>query len=338
MNIPVGRMTVVFALFWSAIVLVFDGQFALTAFRQLRANSYTVAEGTVISSTVITSEDSDGPVYRPEVRYRYQVGERELVGDRLSYENLFASGADSANEAVAAFPAGAAIRVYFNPADPTDALLRPGLSARQLFLALFLTPFNAVMLFLWAAVAKWLWLKRTRPPAGGLRIESGLRGTSVRLGGMPALGAGLAAVAGVSFASIFVVGFASLGFRPSFPTITGVWILVLGGGLVATLWQAARNRSDRQRLLIDEVSGNVDLPPTHGRAQRVQIPASALTAVQLSRELVTDSDGDTHAKFALALKAKDRASERLALWADETQTRGFATWLANKLRVPLGED
>jgi hypothetical protein len=338
MNIPVGGALVFFALFWSSIVLLFDGQIARTAFHQLRAGSYTVTDGTVVSSTVVTSEDSDGPVYRPEVSYRYRVGERELVGNRLNYEDLFASGADAATEAVASFPPGTTVRVYYNPADPSDSLLRPGLNARQLFLALFLTPFNAVMVFLWAVLAKGLWLKRARPLAGGLRIESGLRGTSIRLGGMPALGAGLATVAGLSFASIFIVGFASRGFNPAYPVIAGVWVLILGSGLAATLWQAARNRSDRQRLLLDETSGNVDLPAMHGRNARLAIPGTDLTAVQISRELVTDSEGSTQTKFALSLAAKGRAPERLALWQDETQTRGFATWFANKLRVPLVED
>lgn len=338
MNVPIGPMTVVFALFWSAITLSFDALIAHTAYRQLRAGSYTVTEGTVISSSVATSEDSDGPVYRPDVSYRYRAGERELVGNRLDYENLFASGADAATKAVASFPPGTAVRVYYNPSDPSDSLLRPGLNARQLFLALFMTPFNAVMIFLWAVVAKWLWLKRARPPAGGLHIETGLRGTSVRVGGIPALGAGLATVAGLSFASIFIIGFAAGGFNPAYPVISGVWIFILGSGLATALWQAARNRSDRERLLFDEASGNVDLPATHGRTARLAIQGTDLAAVQLSRELVTDSEGSTQTKFALSLAVKGRTPERFALWQDETQTRGFATWLANKLRVPLVED
>lgn len=337
MNFPVGGMLVFFALFWSAITLTFDGLIGYTAVRQLIAQGHTVTEGTILSSSVATSEDSDGTTYRPEVSFRYTVGERDLVGTRLSYDQSFASGGEWAHKTVAGFAPGTSVKVYYNPSDPADSILRPGLDGGLLFMALFMTPFNAVMLFLWSRLAQALWLKWRQPPAGGLRIDLGPRGASVRLDGLPALGAGLGTLAVLAFACTFLVGFTS-GFHPSKPVMTIVWVSILGCGATATLWQTARNASARCRLVLDEGNALIDLPPTHGRTQRLQLSTTNLTTLHLIKESSTDSDGDAHTKYALTLVAKGRAPERLTLWSDETKTRGFGTWLAAKLRIPFVEE
>ena len=61
--------------------------------------------------------------------------------------------------------------------DPAEALLRPGLAGSDLFLLLFMTPFNAVMLGFW-----WLGWNRLRrkwhkPIAGGVKLRIELRTT-----------------------------------------------------------------------------------------------------------------------------------------------------------------
>ncbi|MBK8475771.1 MAG: DUF3592 domain-containing protein [Opitutaceae bacterium] len=338
MNFPVGGMLVFFALFWSALTLVFDGLIGYTAVRQLVAQGHTVTEGTILSSSVATSEDSDGTTYRPEVSFRYTVGERELLGTRLSYDQSFASDGEWAHKTVAGLAPGTSVKVYYNPADPADSILRPGLDGGLLFMALFLTPFNAVMVFLWAALARAVHLKWFRPTAGGVRLEATARGTSVRLEGLPALGAGLAAVAATAFASVFIVGFGAGGFHPGSTAIIAAWGVVLGAGIVATFWQMLRNASDRGRLVFDETTGDVVLPPTHGRSAPLALSGTGLTAVHLSHEMTTDSEGSTQTKYILTLVAKGRAPERLTLWSDETKTRGFGTWLAAKLRVPFVEE
>ncbi len=230
--------------------------------------------------------------------------------------------------------AGTAVRVYYNPAKPADALLSPGIDSSQLFLALFLMPFNAVMAFLLAAFAQAARLKWFPPPAGGLRIEHGPRGASIRLDGWPALGAGLAAIALAAFVGIFAVAIFG-GFNPPLSVVSIVWIVVLAAGVATTLRQFARNRSDRARLLLDEGNAIIVLPALHGRTARLTLPFADLTALRFTRELTRDSEGSSQTKYALA--AKGRAPERLALWSSEPQTRGFATWLATKLRLPLVE-
>lgn len=338
MNLPVGGMLVFFALFWSAITLFFDGSIGRTAVRQLAAQSYTVTDGTVIASSVATSEDSDGDTtYRPEVTYRYRVGERELVGDHLSYNTMFTSGAKWARNTVAELAPNTPVRVYYNPADPTDSVLRPGLDGSLLFLALFMTPFNAVMFTLWAAIAKSIRLRFFRPPAGGIRINLNGRGSSIQLEGMPALGAGLATIAGLAFVGMFAIAFLAGGFHPSLTLMTSVWAVLLTCGVGATLWQSVRNRSDRARLLIDEGNAIIDLPPTRGRTERLRLAMADLTALHLSRESTTDSEGSVQNKYALAIQSHDRSPERIAMWSNETQTRGFGTWLAAKLGVELVE-
>ncbi len=94
MNFPVGGMLAFFALFWSAITLPFDGFLIRTAFLQLRALGYTVTDGTIVASSIARSDDGDRTTYRPDVSFRYRVGEQEFVGDRLAYGTMFTSGRD----------------------------------------------------------------------------------------------------------------------------------------------------------------------------------------------------------------------------------------------------
>ncbi len=336
MKTRIGASIIVFSLLWSAIIMFFDGQLVYAMYRQWRATAYAVTEGTVLSSTVEVSESDDSTTHRPIVRYRYHVNDQEFFGDRLTYGVFFSMGALYADAIVSRHPPGSSVPVYFNPADPADALLRPGIGASQLILALALAPFNAVTFYLWAVLAGRIRRRRTQPVAGGLRIETGFRGTSVHLGMTPALGAGMATVGALAIVGVIGAGFFG-GPEPRLAVVTGVWIAILAGGLVATVWQAARNRSDAERLLLSP-GGDVNLPPTFGRRQRLLLRGPDLAAVRLTRRLETDSDGDSHPKFAIALDAKQGSSEQLAFWSDEARARSFAAWLAERLHVPLIAD
>jgi len=78
----------------------------------------------------------DRRYYYPQIRYRYRVGMREYVSERISANSVFILGARDlsdfksdpaeARAVVARYPGGSTVRVFYDPDDPRDALLEPG--------------------------------------------------------------------------------------------------------------------------------------------------------------------------------------------------------------------
>ncbi len=75
--------------------------------------------------------DDGGPTYSPTIRYAYDVGGRMYTNARLAFGGVTNdSNPAVAQRAVARYPAGAIVQVYYNPANPQDAVLerRAGIS------------------------------------------------------------------------------------------------------------------------------------------------------------------------------------------------------------------
>jgi hypothetical protein len=86
--------------------------------------------GTVIDSDVQSSRDLDGDVsYRAAVTYCYTVEGRELVARRTCFgDHLELSWRTPAVRTVRRYPVGASVTVRYNPHDPEEAVLEPGLN------------------------------------------------------------------------------------------------------------------------------------------------------------------------------------------------------------------
>jgi hypothetical protein len=142
----------IFTLFWTGVVGMFDGHIGLNLYRSIRALRFAEAPGTVLASQVTTSHGSKGSTqYAVAIRYSFEVGGVARKGDRYRYGG-FDSTSDSrwANTVVQQNPLGAAVKVYYDPADPANAVLSRGISGGDLFILLFLTPFNLIMFGLWS--------------------------------------------------------------------------------------------------------------------------------------------------------------------------------------------
>lgn len=59
-----------------------------------------------------------------DVNYSYTVDGTEYTGERISYGVGGAHG--SSKKAHAKFPPGSTVKVYYNPSDPSEAVLEPG--------------------------------------------------------------------------------------------------------------------------------------------------------------------------------------------------------------------
>ena len=95
--------------------------------RALQSQTWPRAAGQVLASSVETSQSDGMTMYRAEVRYKYNIGNRELVGSRVFFGDQFkVSWSGPANELSAKYRPGAAIRVAYHPEDPSLAVLEPG--------------------------------------------------------------------------------------------------------------------------------------------------------------------------------------------------------------------
>ncbi len=91
--------------------------------------SWPSTPGRVIESRVVesSSTDSDGDTtttYRPYIKYEYQVVGATFTSDKLSIgPAVSTSNYRKSAEKVSRMPPGAAVNVFYNPDDPTDAVL-----------------------------------------------------------------------------------------------------------------------------------------------------------------------------------------------------------------------
>jgi hypothetical protein len=194
---------------WVPVTLAFDVIFGYGLFFQCRAWAFAEVPGAVTSSRL--AGESDAP--HLDVRYRYAVDGREFVGDRYCY-GMFGTNDGTWQRVQKGLPAGTAVPVYYNPADPGEATLTRGPQGMHLFLGNFLVPFNMVII---GVVASRL----------GRRREGSWQ-FAARWGCMSA-----ATVWGlVSFACIFAFGL-FVGFNP--PVWVGAipWVVGLTLGLAA---------------------------------------------------------------------------------------------------------
>jgi hypothetical protein len=98
------------------------------------AETWPTASGKVTSCEVVVEESSDregGTTtwYNPVVGYAYNVGGRELTGQRLRFGNYRSSSRKKADAMIAPYAVGSSPTVRYNPEKPEECVLetrKPG--------------------------------------------------------------------------------------------------------------------------------------------------------------------------------------------------------------------
>jgi hypothetical protein len=94
------------------------------------------------------SRDSDSDrlrtQYRVDVVYSYEIAGVRYTGDKFSASQFSANTEVLARRQAERYPAGSAIQVHYNPANPAEAIVNPG--GRALLLLLWLVPLAVVIL------------------------------------------------------------------------------------------------------------------------------------------------------------------------------------------------
>ena len=100
---------------------------------------WPVAQGSVISSTVVQHQDYDeddhrtSTSYEPQVQYRFSVGGQEFLGKKIAFgANRF--DMRRAQGMADQYPSGSAVNVHYNPDNPNEAVLQTKAAGGTVFM------------------------------------------------------------------------------------------------------------------------------------------------------------------------------------------------------------
>jgi hypothetical protein len=226
--------------------------------------------------------------------------------------------------------------VYYNPENPADAVLEPGIQGSDLLVLLFALPIDIQTCALWGSALARLREKTRIRPAGGLRVHKKPGETRVALAETTAIGAGFYGMGAAAFLAAFPVVVAS-GFRPRPHMMTMTWAGVLATGVAVFIWRAIRNRSGIYDLRLDERDQTVTLPQSAGRPKPLTLARRKISGVSMQRRVSTGPSG-THFSYlpALNCNGSSEASQSIKLitlgWSEE-KARAFSQWLSQELGV-----
>ena len=320
----------VFGLLWSSVTLVFDSVMAREITAEWRSREFAQTTGHVKSSKVTSYYGGRSISYIADIVYDYTVNGRTFSGSKLRYGVMFNSSRDQAQSAVDRHPAGRETPVFFDPANPADAVLEAGLSGVGLFTTVFITPFNVIMVGLWSAVADALRNSKSNRVAGGVRLLGRGLVTRARLPRFTAFAILMLTLAGTSFVSIFIVGF-STKMNPSLNNVIATWCAVLGLSVFAFARRWLRIQSGADDLVLDEGSLALTLPRTFGRKQAMLVPFSEVKTFAVESIEQRSNKGGVSYTYAPTVHFKDgRKEEKLADWADREKADAFTAWLREK--------
>jgi hypothetical protein len=327
-----GPFLIFITLFWSAIVLGFDGAMANKAYKQFESGSFPSVTGTVTHSEIETRTGSKGRTYYVgAVSYEYNIGGQTYWGNRLRFG---AGQPGPPDEIVNAHPARSPVQVYYNPKNPNDSLLYPGIAGSDIMQVLFLTPFNMILLGVWLGFYGWLRKKIFKPVAGGLKIITDGMTTRVRLPTLGAIPLGLATTGLLGFLSLLVLLICTSA-RPSIATVLVTIGIVYLAGIGVFLRQQQKINSGIDDLVINEGTRTLELPLTFGRKKRVTVGFAEIETVWVDVVEHHNSKGGTSYSYAPTLRMRDNQAGKLKLanWSNKVRANDFAEWLGNKIGV-----
>jgi hypothetical protein len=153
MNLTGVLMSLVFI----AIALVLLYYARSVSAKAQQSLSWPQAEGAISHSAVLqrmqqSSDSTNAATYKADVTYRYKVQGRDYSSERISLAD-FSSSTGRAQGIVDRYPDGATVTVYYNPANPSHAVLERGSTTGIGVLYLIGGIFAAAgLLFLFASV------------------------------------------------------------------------------------------------------------------------------------------------------------------------------------------
>jgi hypothetical protein len=328
---PMG--TVLFALFWSALVGCFCAVIGIGAWLQIGSADWPKVPGTVTASEASGRKRN---VWKLE--YAYTVAGQDYKCDKYAINPMPVQGEAEVLRHVAAYPIDAAVEVAYNPRNPADAVLRPGLRGCTLWVSLFLAPFVIVGVGMWAGLVRRLRARPAFNPADPRQVTATESGALVIHPELRSRFATFLTCLGlVIFGSIWTIFFIGFGLGLAYHVFEGflldppllapasVWAVAIVGSALLT-WRAVKNAP----LLVVDGAGSV---LTFGsRGAPTELPFAAVREVTVS-EQVYQRKGGSYVRHRVEVSRTDGGA---ALQLAEYDARRDADTLADCLRGLLG--
>ena len=330
-------LRIFFTLICTGTVLFLDVLIFRGLCHQFESGSYPAVTGRITGSEIRTHHTSKGgTTYSPYISYTYQVGRQLFNGDRLRYTvGFYSSSYASAERVVASHPPGSIQTIFYNPRNPWDSLLGAGLIGQDFIGLLFSTPFNMLMIGLWASVGDWLRERWFKPLAGGVKIVDEGSQVRIRLPQTNMLRWGLGTTGALGLISAFLIP----GLEPDASVglvVTAIGVVWLAGVAVYGFLRL-KAQSGVYDLVIDEPGRTLSLPPTYGREERLTVDVAGVKTIRVEKVEHRGSRGGITYTYAptLFLPQTGNGDQKIADWPDKLKADDFSQWLSEKLGVPV---
>lgn len=116
-----------------------------------KSSTWESTPGIITSSKIEDELTSDSTVvFHARINYAYEVNGKKYDGTRISFGDFSSSSSERPFEITQRYSLGKKVDVYFNPENPKDSLLLPGIQPQTYFttyFALVFLLFGALILF-----------------------------------------------------------------------------------------------------------------------------------------------------------------------------------------------
>jgi hypothetical protein len=331
-QLAAGTFRVGFVFFWSVCTLFFDFWVGRDIVMQLPTYRYAATNGTITKSEVTEHAGArGGTTFAFHVKYDYLVGDDQYSGEWYRYE--ISVTRNDAKELARRIKVGSRHAVYYDPGDPSQAVLLRGLEGRDFFLVMFLTPFNQVMIVGWLSMCHRRFPQPQHAETGGVAVRDDGMEMRVFLPDHSATFVLSFAVVSMCILMTFVVGF-STGFTPSLGLMLVVWGAILAVGLVFAAPRFYRNWRGWSDLVIDRFGKRLTLPATFGRRRPREVEYAAIESIRMQELRRADSEGDVTYDYRVVVRERnDDEDHCIWLTGDQANARRFLTWLRRTIGI-----
>jgi len=342
-SIIAALFLLVFIGIWGSLIGNFD-YMAIHAIRQQSvAQAFPTVPGRVVESRVSVYRGRRSITYTPVIRYTYRVNGQMYKSGVLRHGMWGGGNQGSAQRAVRAHPVGSPVLVHYNPADPSDALLEPGVRGGDWLMLLFFLPFNLIPLWMFLYLIRGGLRGNIVAEAGGAKIVYWGVNQAVRLPKTAA--AVVALVVGIlSWIIAIVVAFVSGGSDPPVSSAIAAWLVAVVPPIVAFLLARLRAAGGRYDLVIDSVRRTLTLPMTFGRTMPIELSSASVQDIHIQEIITRTSKGGTQRRYELSLVHRgphgNEQRELLARWGSQRNAEALAEWIREKagLKAQTSED
>jgi hypothetical protein len=126
------------------IGLVFFSIGAFFSYSEYVTTTWDIVDGTIDHSKVAVKSDSDGTMYRADVKYSYNYGGKDYLGNCCSISSSFSGDAQSF---VDTHKSGETTDLYVNPDDPSQSRIKDDVNQFEFLYVVFMLVGGLTVLF-----------------------------------------------------------------------------------------------------------------------------------------------------------------------------------------------